>query len=582
MQKILVLAALPDRLRLDQEIRVIEEAIKLAVKRHSFEVRIRTAVRPQDIRRAIAEEQPQIVHFCGHGLENGSLVLEDNGGNHCPVLPTGLAALFKLHSDYVKCVLLNACYSAKSAEVISQHINYVIGMNQPIGDKAAIVFAQGFYDGLGYDNINNQDVIQRAYDEGCVAIQMVDILQGSIPVLKKKDFLIKYLSTSSEKIVKIAIVAAAVMITAAAMLVWSRFYRKSPIPTSPPLSSTSGKPVGNIQPSPEPSLITPNKRKSSFAEVDVRPLEGKKFKYAGSTVLAVLLCSQKSSGDTGIHHQIKLAHPNLQLEYISPDDGKPPDSGEGIKMLINGQVDFVISSRIPTKQEEAQIKVNNFKFERIPVAQYAIAIVVNSEVGLTRGITLKELDEIFAGKIKNWTDVGGDYQFITPLVHIAEKNAHFSFTKNVVANLTTEVAKNTKYVNSTTDGLQEVARNTRGIYRVPAPLSFGQRSQFIQTIRIVNKNNETALPYKEDSNFKPSNNCKDLNSNNLLNTESITSAPINTKYPEELQEPMYVIFKHYSDNSKNSSERAGRAYAELLLTAQGQKMLEHIGFMRIP
>ncbi|MEH1843312.1 MAG: hypothetical protein V7L20_32395 [Nostoc sp.] len=135
------------------------------------------------------------------------------------------------------------------------------------------------------------------------------------------------------------------------------------------------------------------------------------------------------------------------------------------------------------------------------------------------------------------------------------------------------MGNNTQYVNTTTEGLQKVAQNPGGIYRVPAPLSFNQLPQRLQTISIVNKNNETALPY-EDPNFKPSNNCKDLNSNNLLNTENITSVPINIKYPEELIEPIYVIFKN--------TNPLGRSYAELLLTAQGQKMLEHIGFLGIP
>lgn len=185
-QKILILAAIPHGLRLDREIREIEEAIRRATRRDLFEIRIRTAVRPQDIRRAIAEERPCIVHFCGHGLEDGSLLLEDDGGNNKPVSAEGLASLFKLHADYVNCVLLNACYSAKPAHAISQHINYAIGMNQPIGDKAAIVFAQGFYDGLGYENSETQNIFQRAFEEGLVAIQMEDISQGQIPVLQQK------------------------------------------------------------------------------------------------------------------------------------------------------------------------------------------------------------------------------------------------------------------------------------------------------------------------------------------------------------------------------------------------------------
>ena len=184
MQKILILAALPDRLRLDREIREIEEAIKRAVKRDSFEIKIRTAVRPQDIRRAIADEKPEIVHFCGHGEQDGSLRLEDDGGNNKLVSPESLASLFNLHTGYVNCVLLNACYSSKPAEAISKHINYVIGMNQPIEDRAAIVFAQGFYDGLGYDNVNN-DLIQRAFEEGIVAIELENLLQGTIPSIWK-------------------------------------------------------------------------------------------------------------------------------------------------------------------------------------------------------------------------------------------------------------------------------------------------------------------------------------------------------------------------------------------------------------
>jgi hypothetical protein len=185
-QKILILSAIPHGLRLDKEIRDIEDAIRRADKRDLFEIKVKTAVRSQDIRRAIAEEQPQIVHFCGHGEQDGSLLLEDDGGNNKPISPEGLAFLFKLHADYVKCVLLNACYSEKPAEAISEYINYAIGMNNPIQDSAAIEFAKGFYDGLGYKTSGNQDVFQRAFDEGMVAIQMENLSQGLIPVLKKK------------------------------------------------------------------------------------------------------------------------------------------------------------------------------------------------------------------------------------------------------------------------------------------------------------------------------------------------------------------------------------------------------------
>ena len=44
---------------------------------------------------------------------------------------------------------MNACYAEIQAKAISKHIKYVIGMNQAIGDKAAIAFSIGFYQALG-------------------------------------------------------------------------------------------------------------------------------------------------------------------------------------------------------------------------------------------------------------------------------------------------------------------------------------------------------------------------------------------------------------------------------------------------
>ena len=73
-----------------------------------------------------------------------------------------------------------------SADAISQHINYAIGMNREIGDKAAIAFAQGFYDSLGYEQEDNQDLFQKAFDEGLIAIALEDFSQESTPVMKKK------------------------------------------------------------------------------------------------------------------------------------------------------------------------------------------------------------------------------------------------------------------------------------------------------------------------------------------------------------------------------------------------------------
>ncbi len=55
-------------------------------------------------------------------------------------------------------------------------------MKQTIGDKAAINFAVGFYDGLGASK--SYDF---AFNFGCVAIQISGTSEESTPIIKKND-----------------------------------------------------------------------------------------------------------------------------------------------------------------------------------------------------------------------------------------------------------------------------------------------------------------------------------------------------------------------------------------------------------
>ena len=183
LRKILILAANPrdtEKLRLDEEVREIQEGLKLSKGRDQFEIISRWAVRTEDLRRALLEHEPHIVHFSGHGTGKQGLVLENEIGNVQLVSARALAGLFKLFPS-IECVLLNACYSERQAEAIAQHVNYVIGMSQAIGDKAGINFAIGFYDGLGYGRSFGE-----AFEFGQSAIDLEGISEHLIPVLKKR------------------------------------------------------------------------------------------------------------------------------------------------------------------------------------------------------------------------------------------------------------------------------------------------------------------------------------------------------------------------------------------------------------
>jgi hypothetical protein len=190
VKKILILAANPKntvRLRLDQEVRDIEEGLQLAAQRDKFSLQQKWAVRSQDIRRAVLDFRPNIIHFSGHGSETEGLSFEDEVGKEKFVTAEALGEFFKLFANDVECVLLNACYSEVQANAIAQHIDYVIGMNQAIADKAALEFAVGFYDALARYNpqSDGDSAIEFAFNVGCSSISLAGVPGASIPVLIK-------------------------------------------------------------------------------------------------------------------------------------------------------------------------------------------------------------------------------------------------------------------------------------------------------------------------------------------------------------------------------------------------------------
>jgi hypothetical protein len=184
VKKILIVSANPkdtNKLRLDEEVREIQAALKRANNRYDFEIVTCWAVRVEDLRRALLDHQPTIVHFSGHGSGSTGLALENNSGQLQLVSTESLSRLFKLFQEQVECVVLNACLSIAQAEAIYQHIDYVIGMNRAIGDRAAIEFAIGFYDALGAGR-----TYEDCFELGCASIDLEGIPESEIPVLKAR------------------------------------------------------------------------------------------------------------------------------------------------------------------------------------------------------------------------------------------------------------------------------------------------------------------------------------------------------------------------------------------------------------
>lgn len=166
---ILFLAANPKdtpQLRLDEEVRTIDDKLRLAQFRDKFDIKQQWATRPSDILDAMLRYKPDIVHFSGHGSKGGELIFENVSGQSQPVSAEALGALFAARKG-VRCVVMNACYADAHASAITKSVDCVVGMTRAVSDAAAINFASGFYRSLG-EGLNAQE----AFDLGKVQIML--------------------------------------------------------------------------------------------------------------------------------------------------------------------------------------------------------------------------------------------------------------------------------------------------------------------------------------------------------------------------------------------------------------------------
>lgn len=172
--KILFVTANPDAspaLRYDRELRDIAARIRASGRGKAFELAYYPAASVADLRRALLDEEPRIVHFSGHGFDAGGnqvhLAFEHGSGREQQVSPDALARLFAILRDKIDVVVLNACYTEPLARALTEHVACALGMSTAIGDHAAIEFAAAFYEALA-----RARTVGQAFELGCSAIDL--------------------------------------------------------------------------------------------------------------------------------------------------------------------------------------------------------------------------------------------------------------------------------------------------------------------------------------------------------------------------------------------------------------------------
>jgi CHAT domain len=175
---ILLLGASPqDRvaLGLDTEFDRIDRAVRVGSLRDRFAVRVSQETRGDQLVPLLLETNATVVQFSGHGTGEG-LVFETADAQSQPLSTDFLGRVFADLAS-VRCVLLNACYSAAQANAIATHVGAVIAMNDRVSDVAASAFSEIFYQALAEGHS-----LRSAFDLGVIQVEIAAPGESETPI----------------------------------------------------------------------------------------------------------------------------------------------------------------------------------------------------------------------------------------------------------------------------------------------------------------------------------------------------------------------------------------------------------------
>ena len=215
-------------------------------------------------------------------------------------------------------------------------------------------------------------------------------------------------------------------------------------------------------------------------------------------------------------------------------------SGVGIAALIEGTTDLAQSSRKIKFDEKGKMQEGGKTVREVIIAYDALAIVVNPQNKVTN-LTREQLEGIFTGKIKNWKEVGGDDYAIIPYARETSSGT-YEFIKEYVL-------RNRNYMN--------------GILSMPAT------GAIIQSV----SQTKGAIGYVGLAYLNPSVKAIHVSYDQGKNyvEPSVAHAKDNT-YP--IVRELY----YYYDTK---SEALVKPFISFVLSAQGQKIVEEVGFITL-
>lgn len=202
------------------------------------------------------------------------------------------------------------------------------------------------------------------------------------------------------------------------------------------------------------------------------------IKVTGSTTVGPLV--------TKAAEAFEKVNPNMK---ITISEG---GSGVGIANLIDETTDIAMASRSMKESEKEKVREKNKVVIETIVAYDALAIVVHPGNNL-KMLTKDQLEKIFKGEIKNFSEVGGPNLEIVPVTRESSSGT-FEFFKEAILE-EAEVAGNA-LSQSSNGGVEQTVSQTPGAIGY---IGLGFLSDRVKTLNVSFKEGEVSEPTMENA-----------------------------------------------------------------------------------
>jgi len=288
---------------------------------------------------------------------------------------------------------------------------------------------------------------------------------------------------------------------------------------------------------------TPAFQSNIIALADVTQVPSGTFSYGGSLSFAPLRSQI-------VANAIAQAHPQFKLEYKEPLLVAPGDH-QGVKMLLENQLNFSQNSMSLSDDEYKRARDRGFKLLEVAIGIDAVVFFTHSGVDIA-GLSVEQLQAIYLGKITNWNQVGGPNLTIKPIANDPkDSNALQILMENVPGGVNS--VKGVKVVRDFTTAIKETSATPGAIGYGSVSTVVGQKT--VRPVAIAKRHStEYISPYTAPG---------------QINKLAIQSGDYC------LTRNLFVDIR--LDNTFN--QQAGLAYTQLLLSWEGQKLIEQSGFI---